>query len=732
LRLSAWIGTAEAPKLHREFTALELEGIPPLASRTGSLGPQRTPSQNLIGEEKSRGYYMSEITYTDSLRSSGILGILADAWQSRLRVAVVCAETALVVVAFTAAVWIFEPSRGRSWARHAFGLLPYLLVICLGAFLYFGTYRSMLRHAGITDAIRIGEAVLASSLAFVAFSMAWRPYLDLPALFYLLESCFLVSLLFAMHFGFRVLRVQRALARRMGKRAIVVGAGYAGAAVAHELALDADSRVIPVALLDDDPVKHGAEICGVPVLGNIDKVKQVVRDKNADEILVCIPSASREQARAILMKCLDCQVPVRLLPTVAALADRRVSPRDLRALQIDDLLQRDEISYDAKVVSSVVGGKVVLVTGAGGTIGSELCRQVAAANPRLLLLLEKSENSLFYTHLEITERYPNAAVKPVLADIVQGDLIRKLFAEEKPQIVFHAAAHKHVGLLEMHPSEAIRNNVLGTRNVLLAAADSGVERFVNVSTDKAVNPSCFMGLSKKLTEMLTREFAQTKSRRFMSVRFGNVAGSSGSVLKLFWDQVQQGKPLRVTDPSATRYFMRVSEAVYLIFRAAALGRGGETFILEMGEPLNIYELARKVSLVSGFVPEEELPIEFVGLRKGEKLHEELWEDWENPRPTALGQILEISPTRKPEFSVLEEANRLETLLRSPGESALLESQLSRLVPSFSAKRQQQQQQNKTEPRFDAPLPFKGRDAKGLDAGNRSSLIVLNARKAEPA
>jgi FlaA1/EpsC-like NDP-sugar epimerase len=345
--------------------------------------------------------------------------------------------------------------------------------------------------------------------------------------------------------------------------------------------------------------------------------------------------------------------------------------------------------------------------------------------------LDKFENGLFYTHLEISERYPGLAVKPLLADIVQKDLVKKIFADEKPEIVFHAAAHKHVGLLEINPKEAIRNNVLGTRNVLLAASDAGVERFVNVSTDKAVSPSCFMGLSKKLTEMLTREVARTKSKRFMNVRFGNVAGSSGSVLKLFWDQVQEGKPLRVTDPSATRYFMRVSEAVYLIFRAAALGEGGETFILEMGEPLNIYELARTVSLVSGFVPEDELPIEFIGLRKGEKLHEELWEDWEDPRPTALGQILVISQVRRPDFSILEEANKLEAALLATDKGETLETHLARLVPSFSARRQQ-----KAEVRLAPPLPFERRRAKHLatkhQVEDQSSLLVLKTRKAEPA
>ena len=672
---------------------------------------------------------MSDITFPGSIRSFGISEKWKEIWQARFRVLAVCAEEAFVAIAFSAAIWIFESSEGHSWARNAVAGLPYLMAVCLAAFLYFGTYKSMLRHAGITDAIRIGEAVLVSSLIFAAGTVMWGRPLVYPASFYFLTAGLLLLLLFTMHFGLRVLHVHKALVRRTGKRAIILGCGNAGAAVARELALDANSRVIPVAILDDDALKHGAEICGVPVVGRIAELKRVIREKNADEILVCIPSASRAETRRILLKCIECQVPVRLLPTVTALAEGPVSQRDLRALKIEDLLQRDEVRYDPQTARSMIEGKVVLVTGAGGTIGSELSRQVAAANPRLLLLLDKSENSLFYTHLEIMERFPGLAVKPLLADIVQRELIRKIFAQEKPQIVFHAAAHKHVGLLELHPKEAIRNNVLGTRNVLLAAADGRVERFVNISTDKAVNPSCFMGLSKKLTEMLTQEVAKTRSKRFMSVRFGNVAGSSGSVLKLFWDQVQEGKPLRVTDPSATRYFMRVSEAVCLIFRAAALGQGGETFILEMGQPLNIYELARTMSLASGFVPEEELPIEFIGLRKGEKLHEELWEEWEEPRATAKGQILAISQTRTLGFSVLREADNLEALLAAE-QTQVLEDRLARLVPSFAARRQ-----GKQAPRFEGPLPFEPRRtsvAKTNTQQTEASLAMLETRKAEPA
>lgn len=670
---------------------------------------------------------MSEITYSGLSRPTAIWKEL---WQCRLRLAAVCAETVLAVVAYAAATRAFEGSQGHVWARHVLDALPYLLFIRFCTFIYFGTYRSMFRHAGITDAIRIGEAVATGSAVFAVASIIWRRPLQLPIGFYAIEGSALLFLLIAMHFGVRIFRVHKALIRRTGKRAVILGAGNAGATVARELAINPESQVLPVAILDDDPLKQRAEICGVPVVGGLDRLKHVVREKCAEEILVCIPSATQEKTREILMSCLECEIPVRLLPSVRELAGETVSQQDLRTLRVEDILRRDEISFDAEAVASIVGGKVVLVTGAGGTIGSELSRQIAAANPRLLLLLDKSENNLFYTHLEITEKFPHVATKPLLVDVVRNELVQRVFAEEKPQLVFHAAAHKHVGLLEMHPKEAIRNNVLGTRNVLLAAADADIERFVNVSTDKAVNPRCFMGLSKKLTEMLTREVARARSKRFMNVRFGNVAGSSGSVLKIFLDQVQKGRPLRVTDPSATRYFMRVSEAVYLIFRAAALGKGGETFILEMGDPVNIYELARTVSLVSGFVPEEELPIEFVGLRKGEKLHEELWEGWENPVPTELGQILTISQSRKPAFSVLDEVERLEETLES-NEVRELERFVGRLVPSFSVNREE-----KAPSYFEPPEPFVGLDGRrsSIDqlARSEDSLLVLKARKAESA
>jgi FlaA1/EpsC-like NDP-sugar epimerase len=401
----------------------------------------------------------------------------------------------------------------------------------------------------------------------------------------------------------------------------------------------------------------------------------------AEEILICIPSATPSQMKDILTVCRASRLPVRKLPSLTELADEKVSRCQLRSPKITDLLDRTEIRIDLQETRRIVGGKVVLVTGAGGSIGSELCRQIAQASPQKIILLDKSENSLFYVHREISQLCEASRVRPVLADILNRDRLRELFRSERPEIVFHAAAHKHVGLLELHPQEAIRNNVLGTRNVAEAAMECGAARFVNISTDKAVSPRSYMGLSKKLTELYIQDLARTHCKPFSNVRFGNVAGSSGSVLRLFWEQIQKGEPVLVTDPRATRYFMSVPEAVHLILRAAALGKGGETFVFEMGEPLNIYELAKTMALFAGLEPGRDLPIEFIGLKDGEKIEEELWADWEQPVHTKAEKILMIAQQNPLALGILGKIRKMESLLQCGDQEGLLEY-LSEIEPGF--------------------------------------------------
>lgn len=504
-----------------------------------------------------------------------------------------------------------------------------------------------------------------------------------------------------LHFGPRMWRIQRAARRKHGKRVVIVGAGDAGMAVLKELALDSSSPSRPVAVVDDDPSKWGRTLYDVPVVGGTKDLAKIAADKKANEVLICVPSATRAQMHDILNASRRSNLPVRSLPSLSELIHRtgagEVSRRDLRNPRIEDLLQREEIHVDAEETRRVVGGKTVLVTGAGGSIGSELCRQIAAAGPRKLLLVDKSENSLFYINLEASERLDSARVKPFLIDLLDSARMKRILRSEQPDIVFHAAAHKHVAMLEMHPEEAVRNNVLGTRHLAEAALECGVGRFVNISTDKAVNPRSYMGLSKKLSETCIHELAlgagaaglnarpDGGATRFSNVRFGNVAGSTGSVLRLFWDQIQKGGPVRVTDPRATRYFMSVPEAVHLILRAAALGRGGETFVLDMGEPLNISELARTMTLFAGLRPNEDVRIEFIGLQKGEKISEELWEEGERPAPTESDRILAVRRENVSTHGVLEKTLRMEGFLRIQDREGLLRY-IHDAFPEFTASR----------------------------------------------
>jgi FlaA1/EpsC-like NDP-sugar epimerase len=501
------------------------------------------------------------------------------------------AELVLAAISYVAAALVFTASH-VSWTLELLrATLAWSVLFRLPFLASTGLFKRSLRYPTELDLISLTKAVAASELSLGIF-LLWRfPMLKIPVGLFAVDAAFLELLWCGLHFGARVQRAQHLVATRRGRRALVIGAGDAGIGLLREIAVDPASPLEPVALLDDDRSKWGRTICGLPVRGGAGSIAAVAAETKAEELLVCIPSATRAQMRTILDACRASSLPVRTLPPLAALlrhassadpANLTVSRRDLRAPQMDDLLQREEVRVDAEETRQLIHDQVVLVTGAGGSIGSELCRQLSAAGPRRLLLLDKSENGLFFAHREACELMHRDAVRPFLADVSDRQRIRKIFREERPGIVFHAAAHKHVAMLELHPREAMHNNVLGTRNTAEAAVEFGAMQFVNISTDKAVYPTNFMGLSKKLTELCVQELSRQGATRFSNVRFGNVAGSSGSVLRLFQECIDRGQPLRVTDPRATRFFMSVREAVHLILRAAAIGRGGETFVLEMG------------------------------------------------------------------------------------------------------------------------------------------------------
>lgn len=646
--------------------------------------------QTLSLERTTRSIH--EIAESNSLSRSDLATRLGT---FRAPFLVLIAEVALAALAYLFSVMLLSEAYGSTWAQAILrATLVESIASALIATLLFRLYRRSLRHANLLDLSALAAAVAVNAVCLMIFSCLRASSVHPSAALFVLDATSLAPLWGVLHFGPRVWRAHRASQRKNGSRVVIVGAGDAAMSVLKEIVLDPSSPLRPVALADDDSKKWGRSLYGIPILGGTHNLAKVASESHADEILVCIPSATHSQMHHILDACRRLNLPVRSLPSLPELlqgaAAARVSPRHLRGPKIEYLLERDEFQVNTDETRRLVDGKTVLVTGAGGSIGSELARQIAAARPAKLLLLDKSENSLFYANLEIAERLGAERVKPILADLSINARVRKVFKSERPDIVFHAAAHKHVSMIELHPEEAIRNNVLGTRNLAEAARDYGIDSFVNISTDKAVDPQNFMGLSKKLTELCVQELADRSCERdggtrFSSVRFGNVAGSTGSVIRLFWEQIQRGGPIRVTDPHASRYFMSVSEAVHLILGAAKLGRNGETFVFEMGEPFNIYDLAKTMALFSGLRPGKDITIEFIGLRKGEKLHEQLWDEWEHPIPTSSERLLAIREKDPRSNAILRAIGRMEQFL-SAEDSSGLAAFIAELFPAFRGQR----------------------------------------------
>lgn len=494
-----------------------------------------------------------------------------------------------------------------------------------------GLYGQMWRHASVEEARRI---LLAGATTTVVLVMMLGPSRPQPLSVMLVGSVVATLLIGAVRFQSRLFALRRR-SRDGERRVVVVGAGDSGAVLIRDMLRSESSTLSPVAVLDDDVRTHGRNLHGVPVVGPTSEIASVGRRLRADEVLLAIPSARGEMVRRIAALAEGAELPLRVLPSVRELVDGRVSVRDVRDLNIEDLLGRAQVHTDFSSVRELVGGRRVIVTGAGGSIGSEIARQVAAGEPERLLLLDHDETHLF----EASYTLPMPSVE-LLADVRDGALMDDIFAAERPDIVFHAAAHKHVPLLERFPSEAILTNVVGTANVANAAERVGVDQFVFVSTDKAVRPSSVMGASKRVAEQIT---LTRGNGRFCAVRFGNVLGSRGSVVPLFLQQLRAGGPVTVTDERMTRYFMSIPEAVELVLQSAVYASDREIFMLDMGEPVRIVELAERMIRLSGYRVGEDIRIEFTGIRPGEKLHEELHVPRDEPvRLTGHPSIVALS------------------------------------------------------------------------------------------
>ncbi|MGD2058710.1 MAG: nucleoside-diphosphate sugar epimerase/dehydratase [Anaerolineales bacterium] len=419
---------------------------------------------------------------------------------------------------------------------------------------------------------------------------------------------------------------QKADSFQQNRRVVIAGAGDAGVLVLREMQRNPQLNMIPVAFVDDDPEKKGMEIHGVKVMGGLADVDDVVARTFADEVVIAIPTAPGPVVRLLTEECRAKGIPFRTMPGIYELIGGKVSVNRLRDVDISDLLRREPAEIDDEAVGRAITGRRVMITGAGGSIGLEICRQVARWNPNQLIILGHGENSIFDALIELRQDFPGLSINPVIADIRDVERVSDVFDNLHPEVVFHAAAHKHVSLMEVNVEEAVTNNVLGTKNVVEAAIASGTERFVFISTDKAVQPSSVMGATKRVAEMIVRDAAQRTGRAFVTVRFGNVLGSRGSIVPIFKHQIAQGGPITITHPEMKRFFMTIPEAVHLVLQSASMGQGGDLFVLKMGEQIRIVDLAEDLIRLSGLEPGRDIHIQFTGIRPGEKLSEALWDE----------------------------------------------------------------------------------------------------------
>ncbi len=469
--------------------------------------------------------------------------------------------------------------------------------------------------------------------------------------------------------------------RGIVRRFLIVGAGNAGEALLREMMRRRDAQYEVVGFVDDDPAKQGTEIHGIPVLGTVDDLSRICKRQSIDEIAIAIPSASHKQLRRVVRVCQGTKIRFSTVPSLMDIAAGKLRVSQMRDVDINDLLGREAVNLDMEQIRVFLKDKVILVTGAGGSIGSEMCRQVCTFEPRQLLLLEQAENPLFFIERELQKSFSKIPLESTIADITDKTRIEQIFSRYHPQVVIHAAAHKHVPLMEQNPGEAIKNNILGTRVIADAADAFGTECFVMISTDKAVNPTSVMGASKRVAEIYIQDLNKTSKTHFVTVRFGNVLGSNGSVVPIFKQQIAAGGPVTVTHPEMRRYFMTIPESSQLVLQAAAMGNGGEIFVLNMGEPVKIVDLAHELITLSGFRPGEDIEIEFTGLRPGEKLFEELSIEGEDMAATRHPKIAVWKNIPKDRETIRADIEKLLQVAHTQDRSQIVRV-LKELVPNF--------------------------------------------------
>ena len=561
-------------------------------------------------------------------------------------------------------------------------LIAFALPVHAGFFWIFGLYRGIWRFASMPDLVRIIKAVLLSSLVmnlagFVVFKLE-----GVPRTVLVLSPLLLIIGLMAPRLCYRLYKDKRLQLRsKEGKRTLVVGAGQAGELLLRDLLSRQEYQ--PVALVDDDPKKHKRDIHGVKVYGGLHEIGEIVRLLDIELVLLAIPSAKKTTVQRIVAACAQAEVDCKTLPSLDELTNgRQIEAAQLRPVTLEDLLGREAIELDQQAIAGYLENKTVLVTGGGGSIGSELCRQVAELNPFRLIIFEHSEFNLYAIDNELRASFPDLKIISILGDMKNYDRVDWVFRKFAPDVVFHAAAYKHVPMLELNPAEGVQNNVFGTKMLADAADRYRVDRFVLVSTDKAVNPANVMGTTKRIAEIYCQNMDLRSQTKFITTRFGNVLGSAGSVVPLFEKQIKNGGPITVTHRDIKRYFMTIPEAVSLILQAGSMGKGGEIFVLEMGEPVYIKDLAEQMIRLSGLVPHRDIKIEYIGLRPGEKLFEEIFHENEDLQGTTHPK-LQLAGARQCDWdwltSVLQRLGRAATSRDVPD----LINHLREVVPEYN-------------------------------------------------